>query len=97
MKFIHNFSGEILTWVMNNKYILLTLNLLLPVAVYFEAGPVSAFITYFGFYLVISIAMAIARETREKEEMMNEIAPHLADLFKEEEEKEKEKENHTTH
>lgn len=69
MYFIHKISGILLNWVMNNKYVLLTLNILLPVAVYFEAGPVSAFVTYFGFFLVVSMAMSQAKEENEKDMM----------------------------
>ena len=102
MEFIHKISGAILTWAMNNKYILMTLNVLLPVAVYFEAGPVSAFITYFGFYLVISMAMAVARDDQMKEEMQEALRPHMEEILKDirdmdKKSNEKEKDNQTKH
>ena len=77
MRILHEASGAVLTWAMNNKYILLTLNILLPTAIYFEAGPVSAFTAYFGFFLVVSIAMGIAREDHEKAEMTKAIKEAL--------------------
>ena len=81
MKILHKLTGTILTWVLENKYILLVLNILLPVAIYFEAGPVSAAATYFGFFLLISIAKSLHRDEQMKEEMHKAMEPHLESIL----------------
>ena len=69
---LQSLTTSLIGHTLGNKHLLTIFNILIPIAVYFEAGPVSAVTTYFGFFLVVSLAMHLKRAS-DREDMMNEV------------------------
>lgn len=65
-------TSSIIGHILGNKWILMALNIVIPIAIYFEAGPVSAIAAYFGYFLLVSLAMHLKREA-DREKSMHEI------------------------
>ena len=74
---IQSITGSLVGYILAHKWLLTIFNFLLPLAVYFETGPVSAFATYIGYFLVVSLAMHMKREADMKDAMHEALGPIL--------------------
>lgn len=58
---------KILATIINSNFTLMLINLLLPVAIYFETGIITAITSYFAFFLLFTVAKHSAREAHNNE------------------------------
>lgn len=79
---LHKLTTSLIGAVLGSRILLTIFNILIPIAIYFEAGPVSAVATYFGMFLVISLTMHLKRESDREEAMQEAIGPLIKDMIK---------------
>ena len=90
-----NIMSFILRHLLSNKYVLSALNWVIPIAIYFEAGIVSAVFAFFTFFLLIALTMELKRKSdkRRASSMIDEV---LGEALKDTLQKVKERGNNKT-
>ncbi len=74
--------GPLTSYIMKSYWLLKILAFVLPVAVYFEAGPVSALITLFAYHLVIGLALHAKQAHDLNEATMEILGPKIEEMIK---------------